>query len=155
MAARQRHGSASAASIVRTIRKSRKVSSITLSSTACFYSNQLSSLLHDQQFNTAGLQEHEVKIRLTRFLFPKDDWTKLCRSLSGGEKMRLLLCCLMLSTQAPDLIVLDEPTNNLDLQNLDTLTAALDDYQGTLLIVSHDDYFLARLRVERSIELQR
>ncbi|WP_026351228.1 ABC-F family ATP-binding cassette domain-containing protein [Hymenobacter aerophilus] len=121
------------------------------------------SLLHDQltvyeqaqQFNTAGLQEHEVKIRLTRFLFSKEDWPKRCRSLSGGEKMRLLLCCLMLGTQAPDLMVLDEPTNNLDMQSLDILTAALDDYHGTLLIVSHDDYFLARLRVERSIELRR
>ncbi|MCC3151587.1 ABC-F family ATP-binding cassette domain-containing protein [Hymenobacter sp. BT770] len=119
------------------------------------------SLIHDQlsvyeqaqHFNAAGLQEHEVKIRLTRFLFTKDYWAKPCRTLSGGEKMRLLLCCLMISHQAPDLIVLDEPTNNLDIQNLEILTAALHDYHGTLVVVSHDEYFLQQLQVARTLRL--
>ncbi|MBO2011893.1 ABC-F family ATP-binding cassette domain-containing protein [Hymenobacter negativus] len=106
-----------------------------------------------QQFNTTALQEHEIKIRLARFLFTKDDWDKPCRALSGGEKMRLLLCGLTIRSQAPDLIILDEPTNNLDMQNLEILTAALNDYQGTLLVVSHDAYFLEQIRVERSIQL--
>ncbi|MBF9143754.1 ABC-F family ATP-binding cassette domain-containing protein [Hymenobacter properus] len=106
-----------------------------------------------QQFNTAGLQEHEVKIRLARFLFPKEYWDKPCRTLSGGEKMRLLLCCLTSSAQAPDLLILDEPTNNLDLQNLEILTTAFQDYRGTLLVVSHDAYFLEQLRVEHTIRL--
>ncbi|WP_303312222.1 ABC-F family ATP-binding cassette domain-containing protein [Hymenobacter sp. BT730] len=119
------------------------------------------SLLHDQlsvyeqaqQFNTSGLQEHEVKIRLTRFLFTRAYWDKPCSILSGGEKMRLLLCCLMISHQAPDLIILDEPTNNLDIQNLEILTAALHDYYGTLIVVSHDEVFLQQLHVERAILL--
>ncbi|UOQ75940.1 ATP-binding cassette domain-containing protein [Hymenobacter sp. 5516J-16] len=104
-------------------------------------------------FNSSGLQEHEVKIRLTRFLFTSATWSKACGALSGGEKMRLLLCCLMIGQQAPDLIILDEPTNNLDLQNLEILTTALHDYQGTLLVVSHDEVFLEQLRVERAIRL--
>ncbi len=54
---------------------------------------------------------------------------------------------------APDMIVLDEPTNNLDLQNLEILATALNDYQGTLLVVSHDDYFLKDVGVEKEILL--
>jgi ATPase subunit of ABC transporter with duplicated ATPase domains len=106
-----------------------------------------------QQFNTGALQEHEVKIRLSRFLFGKDYWNKPGGTLSGGEKMRLMLCCLTISNQAPDIIVLDEPTNNLDLQNLEILTAALNEYQGTLIVVSHDEYFLQQISVERTIAL--
>ena len=73
--------------------------------------------------------------------------------LSGGEKMRLMLCCLTVRNQAPDMIILDEPTNNLDIQNIEILTAAINDYNGTLIVVSHDAYFLEEVRVERSIEL--
>ncbi|MBS1567369.1 MAG: ABC-F family ATP-binding cassette domain-containing protein, partial [Bacteroidetes bacterium] len=69
-----------------------------------------------QTCNEAGLLEHELKNRLNRFLFAGEDWDKTCAVLSGGERMRLGLCCLSLVKGAPDLIVLDEPTNNLDLQ---------------------------------------
>lgn len=106
-----------------------------------------------RQFNALALPEHEVKIRLARFLFTKDDWDKSCQALSGGEKMRLLLCCLTIRSQAPDLIILDEPTNNLDIQNVEILTAALHDYQGTLLVVSHDAHFLEQAGVARTIAL--
>ena len=106
-----------------------------------------------QQFNSGGLQEHEIKIRLNRFLFTKEDWDKPCKALSGGEKMRLMLCALTISNQAPDIIILDEPTNNLDLQNIEILTAALNEYQGTLLVVSHDEYFLKQINVAHSIDL--
>jgi len=107
-----------------------------------------------QQFNTIALQEHEVKIRLARFLFDKDSWNKSCSSLSGGEKMRLLLCCLTIRAQAPDVMILDEPTNNLDLQNIDILTAAIRDYSGTLLVVSHDAYFLEQIGIDGEIILR-
>ncbi|OQP62448.1 ABC transporter ATP-binding protein [Niastella vici] len=105
-----------------------------------------------QQFNMA-LQEHEIKIRLNRFLFTKEDWDKGCGSLSGGERMRLILCCLTISNQAPDIIVLDEPTNNLDIQNIEMLTAAINGYQGTLIVVSHDEHFLGAVNVERTIKV--
>ncbi|WP_460620457.1 P-loop NTPase family protein [Hymenobacter tenuis] len=67
--------------------------------------------------------------------------------------MRILLCGLMISHHSLDLIILDEPTNNLDLQNLDILIAALHDYHGTLIMVSHDEAFLEQLQVERIIRL--
>ncbi|WP_342749947.1 ribosomal protection-like ABC-F family protein [Pontibacter mucosus] len=107
-----------------------------------------------QQFNQSALQEHEVKIRLNRFLFSKDTWDKPCGALSGGERMRLILCCLTISNHAPDIIVLDEPTNNLDIQNIEILTSAINEYQGTLLVVSHDQYFLEQINVERTINLK-
>ncbi len=104
-----------------------------------------------QQFNISGLQEHEVKIRLNRFLFHKEFWTKPCMTLSGGERMRLMLCCLNIMQQAPDMIILDEPTNNLDLQNVDMLTIAVNDYKGTLIVVSHDAYFLEQVQVMHTV----
>lgn len=106
-----------------------------------------------QQFNTSALQEHEVKIRLTRFLFTKNDWDKPCIALSGGERMRLLLCCLTINSKSPDIIILDEPTNNLDIQNVEILTMAINEYQGTLIVVSHDETFLEQVNVERTIEV--
>lgn len=106
-----------------------------------------------QQFNTTALQEHEIKNRLNRFLFTKEFWDKPCNALSGGEKMRLMICCLNISSQAPDIIVLDEPTNNLDIQNIEILTAAIYDYKGTVLVVSHDAIFLEQINITRTIEL--
>ncbi|WP_254412561.1 ABC-F family ATP-binding cassette domain-containing protein [Dyadobacter diqingensis] len=115
--------------------------------------NHLSVYQQAQQFNSGALQEHDVKIRLNRFLFAKNDWDKSCISLSGGEKMRLILCCLTIAHQAPDMIILDEPTNNLDIQNIEILTSAVNEYEGTLLVVSHDTYFLQQINVERVIDL--
>lgn len=97
--------------------------------------------------------EHELKTRLNRFLFTKDDWDKTCSALSGGEKMRLILCCLTISNQSPDMIILDEPTNNLDIQNIEILTAAITEYQGTLIVVSHDETFLENINIENTIQL--
>lgn len=104
-------------------------------------------------YNTGDLQEHEIKTRLDRFLFTKTDWSKPCSNLSGGEKMRLMLCCLTIGNSAPDIVVLDEPTNNLDIQNTEILTAAINEYNGTLIVVSHDEYFLEQIQVERVIDL--
>ena len=115
--------------------------------------NRLKIYEQAQQFNASALQEHEIKIRLNRFLFTKEDWDKPCRALSGGEKMRLMLCCLTISNQSPDIIILDEPTNNLDIQNIEILTAAINEYQGALIVVSHDIYFLEQIKIERTIQL--
>lgn len=115
--------------------------------------NRLTVYEQAQQFNTGQLQEHEVKSRLTRFLFTKHHWDKPCKALSGGEKMRLVLCCLTIKSQAPDIIILDEPTNNLDIQNIEILTDAVNEYHGTLIVVSHDAYFLEQIGVEIGIDL--
>ncbi len=113
--------------------------------------NKLSVYEQAQQINSGHLQEHEVKIRLNRFLFTPVFWDKPCSALSGGEKMRLMLCCLTISDKAPDIIILDEPTNNLDIQNIEILTAAINDYKGTLIVVSHDEYFLKQINVNDEI----
>ncbi|RYZ50048.1 MAG: ABC-F family ATP-binding cassette domain-containing protein [Sphingobacteriales bacterium] len=102
-----------------------------------------------ERYNNSGLQEHEIKSRLTHFLFDRTDWDKQCAALSGGEKMRLILCCLTIKSKAPDMIILDEPTNNLDLRNIGILTAAIKSYQGTLVVVSHDVRFLEEIVVNR------
>ncbi|HLV50918.1 MAG TPA: ABC-F family ATP-binding cassette domain-containing protein [Flavobacterium sp.] len=115
--------------------------------------NKLKVYEQAQQFNVSALQEHEIKIRLNRFLFAKDDWDKPCSALSGGERMRLLLCCLTINSQSQDIIIFDEPTNNLDIQNVEILTAAINEYQGTIIVVSHDETFLEQINIERTIEL--
>lgn len=104
-----------------------------------------------KSFNSGLLEEHEIKSRLTHFLFTKNYWDKPCNTLSGGEKMRLMLCCLTISRQAPDIIILDEPTNNLDIQNVEILTTAIREYSGTVIVISHDAYFLEQVEISGEI----
>nr|WP_121272440.1 ABC-F family ATP-binding cassette domain-containing protein [Pedobacter schmidteae] len=132
---------------------SAKIKTVYIDQDYSLIDNKLSVYEQAQQYNTGTLQEHEIKIRLNRFLFSKNDWDKPCMALSGGEKMRLMLCSLTISNQAPDLMVLDEPTNNLDIQNMEILTTAINEYQGTLLVISHDAHFLKQINVEEVIEL--
>lgn len=115
--------------------------------------NELIVFEQAQRFNKALLAEHELKSRLTHFLFTKEVWDKPTAVLSGGEKMRLMLACLTLSNRAPDMIVLDEPTNNLDIQNIEILRDAINDYRGTLVVVSHDKHFLEEVGIKTAIEL--
>lgn len=95
----------------------------------------------------------EVKIRslLGQFLFSGDDVTKQISKLSGGEKARVSLAKLML--YKPNVLLMDEPTNHLDLFSKETLEAALDDFEGTLLFISHDRYFLNRM-TDRIMEMR-
>lgn len=115
--------------------------------------NTLSVYAQALKYNSGGLQEHDIKTRLNRFLFTREYWDKPCAKLSGGEKMRLMLCSLAVATQAPDMIILDEPTNNLDIQNIRILAAAINEYRGTLLVVSHDAHFLQEINADREIVL--
>jgi len=84
------------------------------------------------------------------FGFPGDDIEKTCRNLSGGEKVRLVMARLLY--EAPNFLVLDEPTNHLDMATKDMLIMALRDFEGTMLFVSHDRYFLHALS-NRVLEL--
>ncbi len=65
--------------------------------------------------------------------------------------MRLVLCCLTILNQAPGVIILDEPTNNPDIQNVEILTTAINDLQVTRLVISHDEYFLEKIHAVDSI----
>lgn len=116
--------------------------------------NELTLYDFVQTFNDSALQESEVKTLLSRFLFNKDTWDKKCGVLSGGERLRLLLCGLSISNKAPDMIILDEPTNNLDLQNVEILTNSIKDYKGTLLVISHDEIFLEEIGIDKEVVLE-
>lgn len=106
-----------------------------------------------REYNRNHLQDHEIKLRLNRALFPSETWDKSCQILSGGERMRLYLCCLMLSNHIPDMFILDEPTNNLDLTSLSILTNSIKTYRGTILLVSHDEGFGEEIGITREIDL--
>ncbi len=79
----------------------------------------------------------EIRGLLGQMLFPRDDADKKTNVLSGGEAARLLFCKLML--QKPNVLVLDEPTNHLDLESINALNISLQRYQGTVLLVTHDE----------------
>ncbi|MFZ0481482.1 MAG: ATP-binding cassette domain-containing protein [Terriglobales bacterium] len=79
----------------------------------------------------------EIRGLLGQMLFPRDDADKKTDVLSGGEAARLLFCKLML--QKPNVLVLDEPTNHLDLESINALNISLQRYQGTVLLVTHDE----------------
>ena len=115
--------------------------------------NQNSILEQAYAFNNRNLPEHEIKTILNRYLFPASEWDKSCRKLSGGEKMRLAFCCLMISNNTPDMFILDEPTNNLDIQSIEIITATIKNYTGTVIVISHDDYFIQEIGIEQRILL--
>lgn len=87
--------------------------------------------------------EKEIRALLARFLFFADDMEKKVASLSGGERARLTLCKMILSHA--NVLILDEPTNHLDIPSREALEQALLSFPGTLLAVSHDRYFIAKL----------
>ncbi len=97
--------------------------------------------------------EHELKMLLNRFLFAAYTWDKMCGSLSGGERMRLALCRLSVCENAPDMIIADEPTNNIDVSSMDILSDTLKSFKGTLLVVSHDEQFVEDVGIERVVSI--
>jgi ATPase subunit of ABC transporter with duplicated ATPase domains len=93
--------------------------------------------------------DNEVRARLARFLFRGARANRPAGALSGGERFRAALAALMLAEPAPQLLMLDEPTNSLDMASVRQLTAALAGYRGALVVASHDLPFLRSLGVTR------
>lgn len=97
------------------------------------------------------VNEKDIRTVLGNFLFSGDDVLKNIQSLSGGEKARLSLAKLMM--QKANLLVLDEPTNHLDIDSKEVLEAALMDFPGTIIFVSHDRYFINKI-TDQVVEMQ-
>jgi ATPase subunit of ABC transporter with duplicated ATPase domains len=96
-----------------------------------------------------GATNNRVRARLARFLFRGARADQKAATLSGGERFRAALAALMLAEPAPQLLMLDEPTNNLDMASVRQLTTALESYEGALIVASHDLPFLESIGVTR------
>ena len=110
------------------------------------------SVLENCRRLNPALSDNEAHAVLARFLFRNDAALKPAGSLSGGERLRAGLACVLAGI-APALLILDEPTNHLDIESIEMVEAALADYGGALLLVSHDEAFLAAVGVDREIRL--
>jgi len=112
------------------------------------------SVLENVRAAAPGVGDIELRNRLARFLIRGDSVLRPVGALSGGERFRVALARLLLADPTPQVLVLDEPTNNLDLDTVDQLVEALAAYRGAVLVVSHDDAFLRRVDPDLVLELR-
>jgi len=116
---------------------------------AYFEQNQADALDLDKtviqviQGASEGQSYNELRALLGQFIFKGDDVEKKVEFLSGGEKARLSLCCMML--RSANLLILDEPTNHLDIPAKEMLEEALQNFDGSIMVVSHDRYFISKV----------
>ncbi|HLR52518.1 MAG TPA: ABC-F family ATP-binding cassette domain-containing protein [Candidatus Avamphibacillus sp.] len=113
--------------------------------------NSTKSVLNEIWDDYPMIDEKDIRTVLGNFLFSGDDVLKTVDSLSGGEKARLAL--VKLKMQNANLLILDEPTNHLDIDSKEVLEAALIDFPGTILFVSHDRYFINKI-ADQVVEMQ-
>lgn len=124
-----------------------------------YLDQNLSILHHDQTILenfkrlNINISESDCRTRLGTFLFSQETVDKQINCLSGGEKMRAAMACIFIGDKPPQLVMLDEPTNNMDLESIHALESALGKYQGALLVVSHDKQFLENIGVEAYVSL--
>ncbi|WP_284349594.1 ABC-F family ATP-binding cassette domain-containing protein [Roseisolibacter agri] len=111
------------------------------------------SVLENFHARHPTIEASAARHALARFLFSDEAALRTVGTLSGGERLRASLACVLGGARPPALLVLDEPTNHLDLDALEALEAALRDYDGALLVVSHDASFLEAIGVERYLTL--
>jgi ATPase subunit of ABC transporter with duplicated ATPase domains len=111
------------------------------------------SVLENFRRHVPALSETACRMTLGRFLFRGETAHKPAAALSGGERLRVALACVLSAAEPPPLLLLDEPTNHLDLPSLANVEQALAGYTGALLVISHDCDFLEAVGVERVIEL--
>lgn len=111
------------------------------------------SAMDNVQAVAPGTPAGTIRNQLARLLLRGDSVDRPVRTLSGGERFRVSLARLLLAEPPAQLLILDEPTNNLDIASVEQLAEALDAYRGALLIVSHDFAFLERIGIDTIVEL--
>ena len=97
----------------------------------------------------------EMRNKLAELLFPGDFIDRELCTLSGGEKVRACIASIFLSEKFPDLLIMDEPTNNLDIQSIDWLAKAVSIFPGAVIFVSHDEYFCEKINITSTIEVEK
>ena len=111
------------------------------------------TLLQSVQRANPGVSEQHLRDQLARLLFRRESVHHKTGELSGGERFRAAVAQVLLADPVPQLLILDEPTNNLDISSVDWLVQALEAYTGALIVVSHDEDFCRRIRIDRTLAL--
>ena len=111
------------------------------------------TLLQSVQRANPGVSEQHLRDQLARLLFRRESVHHKTGELSGGERFRAAVAQVLLANPVPQLLMLDEPTNNLDISSVDWLVQALEAYTGALIVVSHDEDFCRRIRIDRTLAL--
>ena len=111
------------------------------------------TLLQSVQRANPGVSEQHLRDQLARLLFRRESVHHKTGELSGGERFRAAVAQVLLADPVPQLLMLDEPTNNLDISSVDWLVQALEAYTGALIVVSHDEDFCRRIRIDRTFSI--
>ena len=101
----------------------------------------------------SGCLKHDAHAIAANFGFRGDSSMKKVRVLSGGELLKATLAAVLGSSDQPDLLILDEPTNNLEIKSISILEDALNQYRGAILLVSHDEMFVKKIKIDTEIRL--
>ena len=111
------------------------------------------TLLQCVQQANRRVSEQRLRDQLARLLFRRESVHRKTGDLSGGERFRAAVAQVLLADPVPQLLMLDEPTNNLDISSVDWLVQALNAYTGALIVVSHDEDFCHRIHIDRTLNL--
>ena len=111
------------------------------------------TLLQSVQRANPGVSEQHLRGQLARLLFRRESVHHKTGELSGGERFRAAVAQVLLADPVPQLLMLDEPTNNLDISSVDWLVHVLNLYTGAIILVSHDEDFCRRIRIDRTLAL--
>jgi ATPase subunit of ABC transporter with duplicated ATPase domains len=128
---------------------------------AVFLDQHLDEILNGNSTVLAAFERHnpfinatEARTHMARFLFRDQAALKPIPALSGGERLRAALACVLAPDRPVDLILLDEPTNNLDLDSIHHLEGVLQAYRGAIVAISHDEHFLDTIGARQHLELE-
>ncbi|MEI8054455.1 MAG: ABC-F family ATP-binding cassette domain-containing protein [bacterium] len=113
--------------------------------------DQTLSVLDNFRAFNPQIKETEACFCLARFLFRNRDALKIVMNLSNGEKTRAMLACILMAKQPPQLLILDEPTNHMDIASITAIESALNCYEGAMIVISHDEIFIENIAITKTI----